>query len=203
MDIILFDVNSKMTECWKKDFADKKNVFVLNAEFAEIMRGTNLDIDMVVSAANSFGIMDGGLDLAYREYFGKSLQDEVQSEIQKQYLGEQPVGTSMTINIPGFSGIKLCHTPTMRTPQPVDPRVVYSAMRSTLVEAYKCGARAVMIPAFAHMTGRVDAYLVSTLMLRAYEDFVDSIKCGNKPRTWAQIYSSKNIDDVLIGRFVF
>ena len=207
MKIILFDLDTRMVECWKRDFSDKDNVYILNEEFSKIMRDSGQDIDMIVSAANSFGIMDGGLDLVYRNYFGIELQEEVQKKIWERFLGEQPVGSSLIVEVPNFLGVKLCHTPTMRTPQAVDPRVVYSAMRSSLVEGHKSGARVVLIPAFAHMTGRVDAETVSTLMLRAYEDYIDSVnqdaKSERKMMNWEKVYNEKGIDDVLIGRFVF
>lgn len=204
MKIILFDLDTKMIEYWEKDFLDKDNICILNEEFSKVMKDYGRDIDMVVSAANSFGIMDGGLDLAYRNYFGIELQEEVQKKIWDRFLGEQPVGTSLVVDIPNFSGIKLCHTPTMRTPQAVDPRIVYSAMRSALVESHRAGAKVVLMPAFAHLTGRVDAETVSTLMRRAYEDYIDSVKNGvNKTISWDKVYKDKCIDDVLIGRFVF
>lgn len=197
MEVILFDLDIKMTECWKADFSGMENVHIENMEFSKLMNGGKYNIDTVVSAANSFGIMDGALDLAYRDYFGMSLQNEVQKKLYEVYLGEQPVGSSMVVDIPGFN-VKLCHTPTMRTPQPVDPRVVYTAMRSSLVAAYKENARVVLIPAFAHLTGRVKAEIVSELMCRAYKDFMQSLS-GQAEISWDTVYRYKNIDDVLIN----
>ena len=73
MEIILFDIDDKMTECWRKAFKDLDNVYIENMEFSELMDSEKYSIDMIVSAANSFGIMDGALDLAYRNYFGMNL----------------------------------------------------------------------------------------------------------------------------------
>ena len=45
----------------------------------------------MVSAANSFGLMDGGVDLAITNFFGVDLMDRVQAHILRDYLGEQPI----------------------------------------------------------------------------------------------------------------
>ena len=40
---------------------------------------------------NSFGLMDGGIDLEIRNYFGMKIQYNVQKRIQKDFFGEQPI----------------------------------------------------------------------------------------------------------------
>ncbi|WP_052055348.1 macro domain-containing protein [Myxosarcina sp. GI1] len=51
----------------------------------------------MVSAGNSFGLMDDGVDLAIIRYFGIDLMDKVQEYIIREFRGEQPVGTSFII----------------------------------------------------------------------------------------------------------
>ncbi len=51
----------------------------------------------MVSAANSFGLMDGGVDAAITTFFGSQLQARVQNHILREYLGEQPVGSAFVI----------------------------------------------------------------------------------------------------------
>lgn len=58
MKIILFDIDNSMVDCWKRDFAGLKDVCIENMEFSEFMKSRRYSIDMVVSAANSFGIMN-------------------------------------------------------------------------------------------------------------------------------------------------
>ena len=41
--------------------------------------------------------MDGGVDLAITNFFGVDLMKRVQERILRDYLGEQPVGTSMIV----------------------------------------------------------------------------------------------------------
>lgn len=56
--------------------------------------------DALVSPANSYGLMDGGVDAAITAYFGEQLQRRVQESIISDWGGEQPVGSCMTITIP-------------------------------------------------------------------------------------------------------
>lgn len=55
----------------------------------------------MVSAANSFGLMDGGIDAAITDFFGKQLPVRVQARIISEYGGVQPVGTSFIIETLG------------------------------------------------------------------------------------------------------
>lgn len=48
--------------------------------------------------AETFGLMDGGVDAAITAYFGSQLQERVQQNIIREYLGEQPVGTDAVYN---------------------------------------------------------------------------------------------------------
>ena len=54
--------------------------------------------DAVVSPANSFGYMDGGIDEVYaKRWYG--IQTAVQKRIQKEEFGELLVGRAFSINI--------------------------------------------------------------------------------------------------------
>ena len=53
--------------------------------------------DAIVSPANSFGYMDGGVDLAYSRFFGFELQDRLQAYLHEHYFGELPVGSAVII----------------------------------------------------------------------------------------------------------
>ena len=75
MQIYLLDINKEMTDAWHSYF-DLPNIEIINAEFATFM-STHLDVDTIVSPANSFGLMDGGYDKAIIDYFGKTLQHTV------------------------------------------------------------------------------------------------------------------------------
>ena len=126
-------------------------------------------IDCVVSPANSFGLMDGGYDLALTEYFGDQLQRRVQQYILHNFYGEQPVGTSFIIDS-GLHGISVIHTPSMRTPQPIkDPLIIYQCMRATLMCAIQNKVESILIPMFGGGCGDVHPKLIAEMMWRAYD----------------------------------
>ena len=203
MQIVLFDIDPNMTDAWKKEFQEDDDVIIENTEFSQLMNSRKYKFDTVVSASNSFGIMDGGLDKAYANYWPQ-LEKNVRRAIHEAFLDEQPVGTSLIVEIPKTRGMRLIHTVTMRTPMPVfDVRIVYTAMRSSLVAAYKANSSWVLIPAFCHLTGGVGHEITALLMHRAYADFNNSLK-GRfyEDMTWETINAYRVIDDALIGRFI-
>lgn len=99
----------------------------------------NIEFDCVVSAANSFGLMDGGIDGAIIDHFGLQLQTKVQRAIIRDYAGEQPVGTSMVLSVDGTYPVKyVAHTPTMRIPASIDgTENAYLAMKAVLMAVQK------------------------------------------------------------------
>ena len=68
-----------MALAWGKAFSDVPGVIVVEGD---ILEGR---CDAVVSPANSFGFMDGGIDLTYRRYFGLDLQSRVQAKIRSEF----------------------------------------------------------------------------------------------------------------------
>ena len=57
----------------------------------------SLDVAAVVSPANSFGFMDGSLDVLYTQYFGPQLQQRLQRMIREQAGGELLVGQALLV----------------------------------------------------------------------------------------------------------
>ena len=177
MKIYLLDINSDMTDAWQKYFVFN-NIEIINEDFVAFME-KHPNIEAVVSPANSFGLMDGGYDRAIIDYFGKKLMDDVKKVIIRDWYGEQPVGTSITIpiydkRIINGIGIEshplLIHTPSMRTPEQIaDARIVYQCTRTALIEAEKQEINSIVIPAFGGLTGKVPCDEVAKMMFLAYE----------------------------------
>ncbi|GAA0728481.1 hypothetical protein GCM10009430_37690 [Aquimarina litoralis] len=71
-EITLIDLQKELCDEWKKSFKEFPEVQIVNGKF-ELVR----EFDCLVSPANSFGLMDGGIDLAIRNYFGMKLQYNV------------------------------------------------------------------------------------------------------------------------------
>ena len=100
-------------------------------------RFEDVNFDCVVSAANSFGLMDGGVDQCITDLFGVQMMHRVQGRIIQEFAGEQPVGTSIIVRgneIPSERNRYVAHTPTMRIPQSVTGSDnAYRAMKSALL----------------------------------------------------------------------
>lgn len=165
MKIYLLDRSLTMTLWWKDYFANCSNVEIVCDDFAKFMKTHN--IQCIVSPANSYGLMDGGYDLAITNYFGQELQKQVQKYIVDNLYGEQPVGTSIIININDYQ--KLIHTPTMRLPSRIkDPMVIYHCMRTCLMTALNNNIESIVIPAFGGSCGHVDFQIIAEMMYNAY-----------------------------------
>ncbi len=157
-----------------KTFFENEDVILVNNELSTFLK--NNKVQCVVSPANSFGLMDGGYDLALTNWYGNQLQERVQQYILDNFYGEQPVATSFIIYT-GKDNQYLIHTPTMRTPQKiVDPFVIYQCMRTTLITANKYNIESILIPMFGGSVGHVEPEIVSKMMYLAYKQIMNPPK---------------------------
>ena len=166
MKIYIIEKLRQRMEYIKHYFRHDDIVFV-EEDFFSFMQKAN--VECIVSPANSFGLMDGGYDLALSEWFGPQLQKKVQQYIIDNFWGEQPVGTSFIIDA-NEKGQKLIHTPSMQTPREiVDPFVVYQCMRTTLMCAYQNNVKSILIPLFGGGCGGVHPQTIAKMMKLAYD----------------------------------
>lgn len=167
--LILVGVDRNLCSAWEEAFAEFDKVEVVFSLFQKVET-----YDCMVSAANSFGLMDGGIDGAITHYFGDDLQKRVQAYIIENYLGEQPVGTSFIIETGHPKHPYLAHTPTMRIPKPINKTDgVYLAMRAMLLAVYhfnKIEKRigTVLCPGLGTLTGKVWPKDAAHQMAQAY-----------------------------------
>lgn len=168
-DIYLLDMNPNITYWWERCFKDEEKVHVVCDEFSNFME-KHTDNITIVSPANSYGIMDGGLDAAILEHVGEAVQRAVQEKILDEFLGELPVGAGLKVDVDTDKNIKLILTPTMIMPGPIlDHMVVYHCMRTALTIAVKDSEiRNIVIPAFGGLTGQVPPSTVARQMYAAY-----------------------------------
>lgn len=167
--LILVDPKEELCEAWRTSFEIYPEVEIINGRFEQVEA-----YDCMVSAANSFGLMDGGVDLAITTYFGSSLQSRVQQIILEHYNGEQPVGTSFIIETNHPSHSFLAHTPTMRVPMPINSTDnVYLAMKAMLQAVKRFNRdgdkiQTVLCPGLGTATGRVPVEEAARQMELAY-----------------------------------
>jgi O-acetyl-ADP-ribose deacetylase (regulator of RNase III) len=182
--LILVDPNLEVDKAWHVHFDDTPGVEIVQGRFEMLPR-----YDCMVSAANSFGLMDGGVDLAITRFFGVELMDRVQERIVRDWLGEQPVGTSMLVETGHSAHPWLAHTPTMRVPQDIrGTDHVYLAMLAMLravAEHERSGAqppiRTVACPGLGTATGRVPPLEAARQMRVAWQSYVDPITAISWP----------------------
>ena len=108
---------------------------------ARIIRGLLGDLpphDCFVTAANSFGIMNAGVDAAVVAFHGESLLHIVQERILNEFLGEQPVGTAFIVKTGNPLFPFVGHAPTMRVPCSIEGTdAVYRATWGALTAIHR------------------------------------------------------------------
>src|SRR5262245_9419970 len=91
MRILLVDKDAKLVHAWQEVFEDETDVTAKRADFFE----TNTTA--MVSPANSFGIMDGGLDRAIADVLGHGVTRRVRERIEERHHGELPIGIAEVV----------------------------------------------------------------------------------------------------------
>ncbi|MCP3883814.1 MAG: Appr-1-p processing protein, partial [Sulfitobacter sp.] len=136
----LRDIGAPLVRAWEREFADLDSVEVSCGDIFSTSDGVvgeddpgDVKAHAVVSPANSFGFMDGGIDAVYTHVFGVHLQRDLQEVIEADYGGELPVGQA-TIVPTGHPDIPWCiSAPTMRVPCDVaNTPNAYLAFRAAL-----------------------------------------------------------------------
>lgn len=126
--IYLIDNQPQLVEAWKRSFALFTDVQPLLGDYFQ------QPADAMVSPANSFGIMDGGLDLAIRDQLGYSVQSRIQTVIMEKYYGELPIGIAEIVETSHEKWKYMVAAPTMRIPESVAYSInAYLAFRAILV----------------------------------------------------------------------
>lgn len=175
LKLILVDPIRDLCDAWQQSFEGLPSVSIVNGYFEDLT-----DYDCMVSAGNSFGLMDGGVDLAIIRYFGLELMDRVQARIINHYCGEQPVGTSFIINTGHPNHPFLAHTPTMRVPMFISQTDnVYLAMWAMLLtvrqhnQQQERKIQTIACPGLGTATGRVPYARAAKHMALAYKNFLN------------------------------
>jgi O-acetyl-ADP-ribose deacetylase (regulator of RNase III) len=173
----LIDLNGQLVDAWQKAFAPFPEVGIQQRNLFSVAE------NCVVSPANSFGFMDGGIDAAYREFFGPQIESAVRHIITTRPEGHLPVGASLVVRTGHVRVPYLIVAPAMVTPEAVPGKNCYRAMRAVLRVAgtdAKVG-RAVYCPGLATGIGRVPPDEAATLMAEAYRDWKLHIRQAYEP----------------------
>ena len=175
LGLFLVDPCSELCEQFDYYFEGMEGVEVVCGYFQSLSK-----FDCMVSPANSFGFMDGGVDLAITQFFGINLMHRVQAHIIRHFLGEQPVGTSFIIPTGHEEHPFLAHSPTMRVPMTIRTTdYVYKAMWATLLavrqhnENSGIKIKTLACPGLGTLTGCVSPRSAARQMSIAYRNFLN------------------------------
>ena len=173
--IFLHTLDSDMVVAWQGAFAGAQDVAFVEGDILEHR------CDAIVSPANSFGFMDGGIDLAYRRHFGMQLQSKVQAKITTEFFGELTVGQATVVSTGQENVPYLVVAPTMRVPDRIGDTVnVYLAFRGALlaVLAHNRGSakaiESMRVPAMGTGVGAMPLTRAARQMHAAYVSVFES-----------------------------
>lgn len=159
----------------------------------------DVDCDAVVSPANSFGFMDGGIDGRYLDHFGPEIQLSVRRQILFQHGGELLVGAADIVSTGDERIPFLIAAPTMRVPMKlgdtVNPYLAARAVFRLVAEgSFTTGGhtgdpvgnhvRRIAMPGLGTGVGGVRALVCARQVRTAWDDVVR--ERYRLPTSWAE-----------------
>jgi O-acetyl-ADP-ribose deacetylase (regulator of RNase III) len=178
--VSLGDLNSDVAHAMAEAFRDIAEV--------EVVCGNLLDLscDAIVSPANSFGNMGGGIDKAIDDFHGGQAQHRVMAAIAEHFCGELPVGAAIVVEMASSRWSFVIASPTMRIPGSIGGTInAYLAMRAALVAVQRHNRlggfriRSLAIPGLGTGVGGLGYEDAAAQMRAAYDNVI-----GGK---WQQI----------------
>lgn len=175
MNLILVGRQLEILSAWKEHFAGYSQVSVQSGSIFDVA------CDALVSPGNSFGIMDGALDLSMSRFFGWHVQERLQKMIVEKHYGELLVGAAEIVPTDHDRIPFVISAPTMRVPMILTETVnVYLATRAVILLVahgrFPDGrpiaemVRTVAIPAMGTGVGRVSSAICARQMKAAVDD---------------------------------
>ncbi|MBC7527290.1 MAG: macro domain-containing protein [Chthonomonadaceae bacterium] len=183
----LRDINAPLVASWSKYFAEVPQV---RPSFGDVF---GVKADAIISPANSFGFMDGGIDLVYSGRFGWQLQKRLQQLLREEYEGELPIGMAVLLGTGDHELPYLVSAPTMRAPANVSNTLnAFLAFRAALRLIQRHNAlfpetiKSVICPGLATATGQMPVEICAKQMYAAYVQVVQG-------QTW----NSSSINEIV------
>ena len=171
MRLHLVDINEDLVEAWQEAFCELSEVMIHHDHILAVAE------NCVVSASNSHGWMEGGIDAVYRNHFGKQIEQALQEAIARRPEKLLPVGDALVVRT-GHAKIPfMIAAPTMREPGPTGSPCVLRAMRAVLrvASANPEVGRKVYCPGLGTGVGLVAPRAAASAMAGAYRDWKRSL----------------------------
>lgn len=194
MKVVLVAREAALAGAWSKHYADVEGVTVHHGSIFDVA------CDAVVSPANSYGFMDGGIDALYSDRFGWQVQDRVRRLILDRHHGELLVGSAEIVETDNLSTPYLIAAPTMRVPMVLGPESInpYLATRAVLLlvkygrfttgtfagEPVSEHVGTIAFPGMGTGVGRVPAEICARQMRAAFDEFL--LGRFRLPTSWAE-----------------
>jgi O-acetyl-ADP-ribose deacetylase (regulator of RNase III) len=192
VQIILCDIYLPVVQAWEAYFTDIPGVEVV----CDTIFG--VEADALVSPANSFGRMDGGLDADIIEFLGEDVEIAVQQSIAQRHGGELVVGLAEVVPTGMVQFPYIVCAPTMRVPQNVSKTVnAYLAFRGALRAVREYNAwndtpiRRLVVPGLCTANGFMPPLRAARQMRAAY----DHISFGKAPNLDISLDAGADSDD--------
>lgn len=173
---MLRDTSPEVVLAWLESFSDEGPWSIGSGNIL------HSKADAIVSPANSYGFMDGGIDLAYRNFFGFGIQNRLQAVIKRDFDGCLPVGKAIVIPTLKESIPHMVAAPTMERPGNVaKSENAYIAMKAALEAVRLFNERSdtriqkILVPGLCTGIGRMDPFMSARQMRKAYNDVFEEI----------------------------
>lgn len=169
MRIILCAFDAALEDGWKAALPDFAALAEKGGHSLTVQRGdiTKLRVTAVVSPANSYGYMRGGVDLAYTNHFGPGVEHSLRALIATLPEGYLPIGQALAVATGDARIPYLVSAPTMKTPQRLDgPETVIAASRAAVRCALEQGYESLAFPGMGTGTGGLDMAVAARGMLQ-------------------------------------
>ncbi len=194
MKIVLCAQDDNLAEAWQQECG--------GFDVVKIHHGSILNVDesdVVVSPANSFGFMDGGLDAVYMHHFGDDIQMKVRKQIYEYHHGELVVGNADIVETGNHQIPYVIVAPTMRVPMILHDSVnAYLAARAIFILCmhghFKSGnnkgqkissiVETVAIPGLGTGVGKIGAKVCAGQVRQAISDIL--YQKYIMPKSWAE-----------------
>lgn len=169
----------KVSLCDEKlEVAQSLARYFQDVDGVEVLAGNlfDLDCDALVSPANSFGDMSGGIDQQIDRFYEEAAQRAAMGRIAERFHGELPVGTATILAMGTRRFPFLIVAPTMRVPGRVSGTLnAYLSMRAALVavldhnQGTLARIRSVAVPGLCTGVGGMGADEAGPQMRAAYD----------------------------------
>ncbi|MEA5579084.1 Hpt domain-containing protein [Anabaena sp. UHCC 0451] len=182
LKLILLDTKTFLCRTFADYFAGLPHVQIINGTFEDLPF-----FDCVVTAASSLNSAQNNSDTAILKFFGEDVEKLLQKHIQEEYLGDQPIGTSLIVETNHSLHPFIAHAPTLRMQMSVAGKDhVYQGLWATLLAVRQhnrlyCNyiqkqINIIAVPGLGTSLGCVPIDEVARQMSMAYQNFLFSLR---------------------------